>query len=501
MHRLNTAEYNATVADVLVTKLEPATASWRGGELAGFDNMAAVLSVDEEQYQRYFVAAKALSSEVIDSDSRRARFVVCDLSGADCVRQSIELAGLRLFRRPLTVGEAEIYSRVHAGALALGDSPQAAFGLVLRALLSSAQFIYRIELDPKDAPGRAHEQGSYALASRLSYFLWSSAPDDALLQAAADGSLRSEAGLIEAVDRLLSDPKASRFVERFAGQWLGARLVASHPAAPELYQWTPLVARAAGEELILYFAEFLRRDRSWLDFLKADVNFVSEPLALYYGIPAPAVALARVEHLDDQRAGFFGLAGFLAVSSFDRRTSPSLRGKWILGNLLCAEPPPPPPSVPTLTPSGSEAEPANVRQTLENHRRNPGCAACHALFDPYGLALEQYDAVGQYRTAYADGSVVDATATLPPSERSPDGVTFSGLGGLSDVVTADPRFGACLAQKLSTYGLGRPVTSNDPSLARVVERWRAPGSVPTIRRLIQEVVLSDAFRFGRAEAP
>jgi hypothetical protein len=495
VHRLNAAEYNATVADVLGTKLEPASATWRGGELLGFDNMAAVLSVDEQQYERYFAAAKELSSDVVDSDALRARFADCDLSQADCAKSSIARVGLSLFRRPLSQDELRIYERLHAQAITAGDAPLDAFELVLRALLSSAQFIYRIELEsaPSDAP---LEVGAFDLASRLSYFLWSSAPDDALLQAAADGSLLQEAVLAGSVDRMLTDPKASRFVESFAGQLLGARRVGAHAAAPELYEWTPQVAQAAGAEIIEYFGEFVSSERSWDEFLKADVNYVTEPLARYYGIPTPVVPLARVEHYADQRAGFLGLAGFLALSSFDRRTSPSLRGRWISSALLCAEPPAPPANVPKLE-AAADGSPItlNVRQALELHRRNSACAGCHSLFDPYGLALEEYDAVGQYRAAYADGTLVDASATLPPSDAYPDGVTFAGLAGVSDAVTADPRFSACLAQKLLMYGLGRPLESPDTeALALAVERWRAPGEPASVRRLLRELVLSAPFR-------
>ncbi len=495
VHRLNAIEYNATVGDVLGTKLEPATAGWREGELLGFDNMAEVLGVDEPLYGHYFAAAAALAADVIDAPSLRSRFVECDLRSPECAQQSVRRAGLRLFRRPLTEQELQIYFGLYAGALEAGDPPLGAFELVLQALLASAQFVYRLELD---APAAAapRDLGAFDLATRLSYFLWSSAPDDELLQAAADGSLLTDAKLGASVDRLLADPKASRFVESFAGQWLGARRVASHAAVPELYDWTPLVARAAGEEIVHFFGEFLLSDRSWLDFPKADVNYVTEPLARYYGIPTPEVALARVEQHPDGRAGFFGLAGFLALSSFDRRTSPSLRGRWISSTLLCAEPAPPPNGVPQLEVSaGDGPSTLNVRQTLELHRQNPGCAVCHAAFDPYGLALEEYDAIGRYRTTYADGTAVDASATLPPSEAHPDGLTFTGLAGLSDVVAADPRFGACLSQKLLMYGLGRRLESGDhPSLAHAFERWRAPGEVPSLRRLIRELVLSDAFR-------
>lgn len=501
VHRLNRAEYNATVADVLGTKLEPASASWREGELLGFDNMAAVLSVDEQQYERYFAAAKSLAADVMGSAELRGRFIDCDLSRPDCTEASLERAGLALFRRALTADERGVYSRLDARARELGDTPVAAFQLALTALLSSAQFLYRIELEPAAPTRDARELGAFDLASRLSYFLWSSAPDAELLATAASGTLLDESTLSTTVERLLDDPKASRFVDRFAGQWLGAQRVAAHAAAPELYNWTPQVAQAAGDEMIRYFAEQVSSDRPWPDFLKADVNYVTEPLARYYGIPTPTEPVARVEHLTDDRAGFLGLGGFLALSSFDRRTSPSLRGRWIAGNLLCAEPPAPPANVPKLGGSAEgSAEPVNVRQTLELHRRDPACASCHALFDAYGLALEAYDAVGQFRSSYADGAAIDTTATLPPSEAHPEGLTFVGLAGLSDAVAADPRFGDCLAQKLLTYGLGRELEGSDTAaLTGAVERWRAPGEVQSVRRLLKELVLSEAFRFHLPE--
>lgn len=501
MHRLNTAEYNATIGDVLGTTLQPANGNWRGGELGGFDNMASVLGVDEAQYDRYFNAAKTLSAEVFASDELRARFVSCELSEPACVRASIEAAGLRLFRRPLAAYELATYQRVYDAALELGDAPLAALELAFQSLVSSAEFIYRIELDPQPLSDEAHPLSSFELATRLSYFLWSSAPDEALLQAAVDGSLTQPATLSAAVDRMLEDPKSERFITRFAGQWLGAGQVVSHAVVHDLYDWTPMVARAAGDEMLLYFSEFLRSDRSWFEFPQADINYVDEALAHFYGMRTPAVAgPVRLEFKDDRRAGFFGLAGFLALSSFDRRTSPSLRGRWILSNLLCVEPPMPPPNVPKLEDESQDPSPLNVRQILEQHRKNPECTGCHAVFDPYGLALEEYNAIGQYRTAYADGTPVDASTVLPPSEAHPEGLAFSGLDGLSSVVASDPRFGECLAQKLLTYALGRIVSASDePYLQQAQHEWRAAGQPPSIRRLVRTLVLTEPFRFRRGE--
>jgi hypothetical protein len=513
MHRLNSTEYNATVQDVLGTTLQPANDSWRGGELAGFDNIASVLGVDEAQYDRYLSAAQALATELLASEKLRARFVSCQLSDSACAPSSVAAAGLRVFRRPLEPDELQTYQRVYDAARALGDDESASLTLTLQALLSSAEFLYRIELDPQPESMQAHPIGSYELASRLSYFLWSSAPDDALLQSAADGSLTQSATLSATVDRMLDDPKSQRLITNFAGQWLGARQVPSHPATPQFYQWDPIVALSASQEMLSYFGDFLQSGRSWFEFPTADVNYIDGGLATLYGIPTNLAGVEtpnRVEYHDDKRAGFFGLAGFLALTSLDRRTSPSKRGHWIAGNFLCAEPPPPPANVPQLdadpdadagADAGVDAGVAatlNVRQALEKHRANPGCAACHALFDPYGLALEEYDAIGVYRSTYDDGTPIDTSTTLPPSAAHPNGLTFQGLAGLSQAVATDPAFGECLAKKLFTYGLGRvPTPSDDPYFQQAQQEWLAAGQTPSIRRMIQALIATDAFRSRR----
>ena len=500
MHRLNSAEYNATVRDVLGTQLEPASGSWQGGEAAGFDNIASVLHVDATQYQRYFDAAKDLAAEVVASDERRARFVPCKLEDEACVTSSIQSAGRRLFRRPLEPDELATYRRVYDAARDLGDDGPSAFSLTLQALLSSAELLYRIEVDPHPESPDAHPLGPFELASRLSYFLWSSAPDDTLLAAAADGSLTGLDTLSATVDRMLDDPRAERLVTNFAGQWLGARDVIAHPVAPNYDQWGRDIAQSASQEILLYFSDFLKSGRSWFEFPKADINFVDAPLAYFYGMPGSVATdvgiFERVEYSKDQRKGFFGLAGFLAVSSFDRRTSPSRRGLMIAGNLLCSEPAPPPPNIPKLESAapdgGADPMSLDVRHLLERHRSDPQCAGCHSLIDSYGLALENYDGIGLYRSSYGDGSAINASVNLA------DGRTFEGLDGLADVVSNDPRFGACLARKLLTYGLGRTLTSSDePHLERALDDWLRPGTPPSIRRLIHALVASEAFRYRR----
>jgi hypothetical protein len=502
MHRLNSTEYNATVHDVLGTALQPANATWRGGELKGFDNIASVLGIDEAQYDRYFKAAQALAVETMADPAQRTRFVACSIDEPECARTSIAAAGRRLFRRPLDADELATYEGVYRKARERGDDGDTAFTLSLQALLASAEFLYRIELDPQPDSTEPHPLSPYELASRLSYFLWSSAPDDALLEAAEAGALSQPTLLSARVEEMLQDPKAERFVANFAGQWLGARQVPSHPVASKLARWNKLVALAASQEMLFYFRDFLASDRSWFEFLTADFNYVDAELALVYDIPTELTGFGtfeRVEHAADQRRGFLGLVGFLAVSSFDRRTSPSKRGHWIAGNLLCQEPPPAPPDVPMLDENPSSGGPQlDLRQRLEQHRRDRACASCHAVFDPYGLALEEYDAIGVYRSTYEDGTLIDPAVVLPASELHPEGVPVSGLPALASELGDDPRLGHCLAEKLLTYGLGRPLRGDDaPHLERAEQAWRTSGETPSVRRLIQALVLSDAFRQRR----
>jgi Protein of unknown function (DUF1588)/Protein of unknown function (DUF1585) len=248
--------------------------------------------------------------------------------------------------------------------------------------------------------------------------------------------------------------------------------------------------------MFLYFTEFLKADRSWLDFLQADINFVDASVAKLYGMSAPSGAgQQRVEVTNDERTGFFGLGGFLALSSVENRTSPTLRGRWILSNLLCAEPPPPPPGVPELT--GGAFDPAlNVAKALEEHRRNPACSGCHKLFDPLGMSLEQFDGIGKFRTTYADGATIDPTGELPASSTYPQGVKFVGLKGLADTVSKNPRFAECIADTLFTYSLGRLITDADrPYLHQVQTKWSS--GTPTLRRLIHSLVLAETFRYRR----
>jgi hypothetical protein len=248
------------------------------------------------------------------------------------------------------------------------------------------------------------------------------------------------------------------------------------------------------EEVYQYFREFVFGNRSYLEFLKADVNYVDANLAALYGIASPGPTMTRVEDTSDQRFGFFGMGAFLALSSYEYRTAPTLRGRWILINLLCTPPDDPPPNVPELDsdPNSPDAAEQNVRKRLEEHRVNPLCANCHAALDPYGLALENFDAIGTYRTNYKNGTPVDA------STETVEGEAFVGLQGLAEVVSAKDEFTSCVTQKLFTYSLGRGVEATDqPYLDDVRQRWL--GGTPTIKDLVRNLMLADTFRTRRAQ--
>jgi hypothetical protein len=493
MHRLNTAEYNATVADVLGTKLQPADANWRGGEIDGFDNIASVLGVDDDQYGLYVDAAQALAEDVFASPTLQAKVLTCTTADdMTCVKNIITQTGLRVFRRPVVDAEFTAYTKVYTTARANGQDHAGSVKHVLWSMLASAQFLYRMEFD--NGVATKHPITGYELASRLSYFLWSSAPDDTML-AAAD-TLNTDAAIASTVDRMLADMKSSRFVTNFAGQWLGARNVVAHPVDKTLYpKWTPDVANAASAEMYAYFDEFLRKNLQWTDFLKMDVNFVNQPLAAFYGMPAvTGTATTRTVFTGDKRQGFLGLVGFLANSSVAARSSPTLRGKWLLVNLMCAPPPPPPANVPKLEATNAHPESTNVRTVLEAHRAAPNCAVCHSLMDPFGLALEQYDGVGQFRTSYPDMSVIDPATSLPVSSSFPNGIMFSGLDGAETAVGTDPRFKACIAQKLYTYGLGRSLSPDDVNNAAVISKTWQDGGDLSISKLLHTLTLAEAFR-------
>ena len=346
------------------------------------------------------------------------------------------------------------------------DGFEAGIQLALQRLLTDPEFLFRIERDPAGAqPGAAYALSDTALASRLSFFLWSSIPDAELLDTAIRGDL-SDPDVLEAqVRRMLRDRRSRALVDNFAGQWLLLRNIPTVQPDPILFPTFDENLRAAFQrESELLVESTLREDRSVVDLVAADYTFVDERLAAHYGIPGVYGSRFRKVTLDGRRAGLLGHGGLLTVTSYPNRTSPVLRGKWVLENLLGAPPPPPPPDVPSFPERGEHGEPATVRELLEMHRRNPACAGCHAPMDPLGFALEQFDAIGRWRTTDGDAPI-DAHGVMPTGD------AFDGLSGLTEMLAGNPQpLVRTVTEKLLAYALGRAIEYHDHPTIRGIAR-------------------------------
>ena len=367
----------------------------------------------------------------------------------------------------------------------------------LQRVLVSPSFLFRIETDPPDGvAGMPHPLSDLELASRLSFFLWSSMPDDELLAVAEEGSLSDPAVLEAQARRMLADPRSRALVENFGGQWLYLRNVSS--ATPDPLQFPDFdenLRRAMRTETELFFERVIREDRSVLDFLTSDTTFLNERLARHYGVPHVYGSHFRpVTLTDGNRGGILGHASLLTATSYANRTSPVLRGKWILENILGAPPPPAPPDVPELEETTDDGEPRSMREAMERHRVNPACAGCHRPMDPLGFALENFDAVGRWRALSEARTPIDASGVLP------DGTAFEGPAGLRRVLASRPEgFVTTLTEKLLTYALGRGLELADGPVVRGVVRGAGRDDY-RFSSVIIGVVKSSPFRMRRAQA-
>ena len=342
----------------------------------------------------------------------------------------------------------------------------------MRALLVSPEFLFRVERDPDGIePHTAYRISNLELASRLSFFLWSSIPDDELLDAALRGDLGKPALLEQQVRRLLADQRSEALVTNFASQWLHLRnLAAITPDMRRFPDFDDNLRQAFRQETELFFESIVREDRSVLDLLDADYTFVNERLAKHYGIPNVYGSRFRRISLDDdsKRGGLLRHGSILTVTSYPTRTSPVIRGKWVLDNLLGVPPPPPPPNVPVLGEGTVAGKGLSMRERLAEHRASPACAGCHQLMDPVGFALENYDAVGRWRT-FEGGKPIDVAGGLP------DGSEFDGVVGLQRALLSRPKiFTGVLTERLLTYALGRGVEHYDaPAIRKIVRTAQA----------------------------
>ena len=389
---------------------------------------------------------------------------------AACARQILGALARRAYRGDVAPADLAALEDFFERGRADGGSFESGIDLALRRMLASPKFIFRVERDPAGAsPGTVYALNDLELASRLSFFLWSSIPDDELLDVAARGALTTPATLEAQVRRMLADARAQSLVDNFLGQWLLLRnLRSKQPNSHEFPDFDDNLRRALLTEIELFFNAIVREDRGVLDLMTADFTFVNERLAKHYGLPnVYGSHFRRVAVADDARRGLLGKGAVLMVTSHAHRTSPVVRGKWILENVLGAPPPPPPDAVPPFEEAIEPARPQSVRDRLERHRRNPACAGCHRMMDPVGLALENFDATGAWRTRDGGtrGTPIDASGQLV------DGTAVNGVVALRQALLRDPEiFVGTVTEKLLTYALGRGLAAPDMPAVRTIVR-------------------------------
>jgi hypothetical protein len=442
--------------------------------IANFSDADGLMQVDTVQI------GAADTTHAGDTPSRRQIFV-CHPSGdanpaargdeASCAARILSRLARFAYRRPPADRDLQPLQDIYRAARKQGDF-EAGIELAIERILIAPEFLFRIEQDPpKLAPSTAYRIGDLDLASRLSFFLWSSIPDDELLTVAEHGKLSDPKVLEQQGRRMLADRRAGALVTNFGGQWLRVRSTqAVTPDVNEFPEFDDNLRDSMQRETELFLESQLREDHPIVELLTANYTFLNQRLAEHYGVPGVYGTQFRRVTLtaDSPRRGLLGQASLLTVSSYPTRTSPVLRGKFIL-ELLGAPPPPPPPNVPALEETHTEGKILSVREQMELHRRNPVCASCHASMDPLGFALENFDAVGKWRTAGKGGLPIDAAAALP------DGTKFNGAGELRDLlVSRRQEFTSAFVEKLLTYAIGRGVEYYDQPTVRAIMREAAP---------------------------
>lgn len=505
IRRLNRAEYNNTIRDLVGVHFQPADEFPSDDVGYGFDNIGDVLTLSPLLMEKYLAAADKIVEKAFQWKEPRAHIMICEIRGnrrerMECARKIIENFARRAYRRPVTEEEVKRLLRFVEKAEQNKDSTETGLKQAIKAILVSPHFLFRVELDrpsfqrlsqreegEKVSPGQ--RLSDYELASRLSYFLWSSMPDEELFKLAGNKTLHKPEVLEKQVRRMLQDEKARGLAENFAGQWLQFRNLKAAMPDPKLFpKWDARLRDAMMKESELFFEAIIKEDRSILDLLDADFTFVNERLAKHYGIDGvKGDDFQRVKLTGNQRGGVLTMASVLTVTSNPTRTSPVKRGMWILENILNTPPPPPPPGAGELSEDQKIVESAPLRQRLEQHRTNPSCASCHQRMDPLGFALENYDAIGSWRTR-------DGKFPIDPSGALPNGQTFNGPQELKAILKdRKDEFSRCLIEKLLTYALGRGLEDYDKpvieKIATTLAQDRYRFSV-----LVLEIVRSEPFQ-------
>ena len=436
---------------------------------------------------------------VVDDTASRRQIFVCRPTGSKdeepCAMRILSTLARRAYRRPATEEDVQTLLGFYRTGRSDGDF-DAGIRRAVERLLTDPDFLFRVQRDPANvAPGAVYALSDLELASSLSFFLWSSIPDDQLLDLAARGRLKDPTVLGQQVRRMLSDVRSKALVNNFFGQWLYLRNMPTVARdSKEFPDWDENLREAFQHETELFLESQLREDRSATELLTANYTFVNERLARHYGIPnVYGNTFRRVTFNDEWRGGLLGQGSILTVTSYANRTSPVFRGKWLLENILGTPPPPPPPDVPPFPESDGKSQPTSVRARMEQHRQNPICASCHRMLDPLGFALENFDAIGALRTT-------DAGAPIDPSGVLPDGTKFDGPAAFRKALLANRDvFMQTLTEKLLTYALGRGVEYYDMPAVRAIVREAGTGD-DRWSAIIVSLVKSSPFQMRRAES-
>ncbi|TWU23400.1 hypothetical protein Pla52o_29360 [Novipirellula galeiformis] len=499
VRRLNRVEYDLTIEDLTGLKLGLAEDFAPDASAYGFDHLGEVLSLSPTQMQQYYRAAKTIVSELINQKTARPELYEQAFgkqpSGTDDERTQAQLTlvrfATRAFRRPVDPSYIDQLMKLYDKARQKQQTHEEATGHLLSAILISPQFLLRLEQSKADTT-EPYPVDDYELATRLSYFLWSRAPDDTLLRLASEGKLSNLETLESQVRRMLGDPRSVALAENFFGQWLSLRDAKTHQPDRERFpEFDEPLRTAMIEEMRLFLTELVQQDGPITDLIDADYTYLNETLAGHYGIDGDFDrSFQRVQLKDRRRGGVVTSAALTMLLADPGRTNVPRRGNFIAGRLLGTPPPPPPPNVPPLEEIANDGESKTLRELLELHRSEPGCASCHAKMDPLGFALENYDAIGRWREK-DNGLPIDASG-----ERV-GGQSFSGPLGLKDVLLSEKEaFRKTLTQNLLIYALGRGLRGSDECVVRdCVES--AEKNDDRFSSLVIAIVKSVPFRYRR----
>jgi hypothetical protein len=503
LRRLNRTEYNNTLRDL--TGLDgDFTADLPADDLGyGFDNIADVLTTSSLLVEKMEVVVEQVVEQMLaagpsgsEPPAPRTAVLVCapteELSEQACAREIFARFGKRAFRRPLSDGELARLTGLLTIAEEEGQGFEAGIRLGLEALLLSPHFLYRVELDPDPNAAESRTLTGYELATRLSYFLWSTMPDEELFERADDDSLVQSAVLEQQVRRMLADEKSAALVDNFGAQWLHLRdLETAAPEATVFPAFDAPLRAAMAEEASLFLHELVREDKDLRELLTGEFTYLNERLAQHYGIDG--ITGEQMQRVDltghPERGGILTQGAFLTLTAYPTRTSPVKRGKLVLDQLLCLPPAPPPPEVEgiieELAPSGT------LREIMELHRAHPDCASCHTLMDPIGFGLENFDGVGAWRTE-------DHGFPIDPADSYLGLTDFSGPKELSALIAGDEQFASCAIRKAYTYALGRGLDFIDACSIAHIEHRFVQGGYP-LSELFLAIAESDSFRTRRSE--